>query len=380
MAFKFSDIIGQEKVAEQLRRCVDENRLAHALLITGPRGNGKLAIAVALARYLLCENRGGGEACGVCPTCVKVDKLIHSDLHFVFPVKKKKSGGSDLAPVSDDYIAEWRELLIKNPYFGYDAWLQKLDVDNQQPMIYERESGEILHKLSMHAREGGWKVVVIWLPEKMKEAGSNKLLKIIEEPPQRTLFVLVSEEPDHIIPTILSRTQRVEVPRIMQDDMQRALVARYGLTEPDAARIAQQSAGNIEKAEELLSLDEEKALYLELFAQMMRAAYARSIRDMKAWSEKVASLGRERQKRLLEYCQRLIRENFIMNFKRDEMLYLSAEERNFSVRFSPFVNERNIFGIMEELSEAQRHIEQNVNAKMVFFDTALRMIVWIKNR
>ena len=380
MAFSFGDIIGQEKVTELLRRSVDENRLAHALLLTGPRGNGKLAIAVALARYLLCGNKHGGEACGVCPTCIKVDKLIHSDLHFVFPVKKKKSSGSDSAPISDDYIAEWRELLIKNPYFSYDAWLQKLDVENQQPMIYERESAEILHKLSMHAREGGWKVVIIWLPEKMKEAGSNKLLKIIEEPPADTLFILVSEEPDLIIPTILSRTQRVDVPRIVQEDMQHALIARYGLTPEDAARIAQQCGGSVEKAEELLSLDEEKTLYLELFAQMMRAAYARNIQEMKGWSERVAAMGRERQKRLLEYCQRMIRENFIMNFKRDEMVFLSADERNFSVRFSPFVNERNIFGIMEELSEAQRHIEQNVNAKMVFFDTALRMIVWIKNR
>lgn len=380
MAFSFGDIIGQEKVTELLRRSVDENRLAHALLVTGPRGNGKLAIAVALARYLLCGNKHGGEACGVCPTCIKVDKLIHSDLHFVFPVKKKKSSGSDSAPISDDYIAEWRELLIKNPYFSYDAWLQKLDVENQQPMIYERESAEILHKLSMHAREGGWKVVIIWLPEKMKEAGSNKLLKIIEEPPADTLFILVSEEPDQIIPTILSRTQRVDVPRIAQEDMHRALISRYGLTPEDAARIAQQCGGSVEKAEELLSLDEEKTLYLELFAQMMRAAYARNIQEMKGWSERVAAMGRERQKRLLEYCQRMIRENFIMNFKRDEMVFLSADERNFSVRFSPFVNERNIFGIMEELSEAQRHIEQNVNAKMVFFDTALRMIVWIKNR
>ena len=380
MAFSFGDIIGQEKVTELLRRSVDENRLAHALLVTGPRGNGKLAIAVALARYLLCGNKHGGEACGVCPTCIKVDKLIHSDLHFVFPVKKKKSSGSDSAPISDDYIAEWRELLIKNPYFSYDAWLQKLDVENQQPMIYERESAEILHKLSMHAREGGWKVVIIWLPEKMKEAGSNKLLKIIEEPPADTLFILVSEEPDQIIPTILSRTQRVDVPRTAQEDMHRALISRYGLTPEDAARIAQQCGGSVEKAEELLSLDEEKTLYLELFAQMMRAAYARNIQEMKGWSERVAAMGRERQKRLLEYCQRMIRENFIMNFKRDEMVFLSADERNFSVRFSPFVNERNIFGIMEELSEAQRHIEQNVNAKMVFFDTALRMIVWIKNR
>ena len=379
MVISFGNIIGQSKVVEQLKRCVDENRLAHALLLTGAPGSGKLAIAVALARYLLCGSRSS-DACNSCPACVKMDKLIHSDLHFVFPVKKRKNSSSDSAPVSDDYIAEWRELLLSNPYFSYDDWLQKLDVENQQPMIYERESGEILHKLSMQSREGGWKIVIIWLPEKMKEAGSNKLLKIIEEPPKDTLFVLVSEQPDLILPTILSRTQRVEVPAISQKDMADALVARYGLTQADAARIAQQSCGSIEKAEELLSLDSDKALYLDLFSQLMRIAYARNIREMKRWSEQVAAMGRERQKRLLDYCQRMIRENFIMNFKRSEMLYMSPEESAFSVRFSPFVNERNIYGIMDELSEAQRHIEQNVNAKMVFFDMSLRMIVWIKNR
>ena len=347
------------------------------MLITGPRGNGKLAIAIALANYLLC-GKGQGDACGACPACVKLNKYIHSDLHFVFPVKKKK-GGSD-NPVSDDYINEWREMLSKGAYFSYDDWLEKLDLENQQPMIYERESAEILHKLSMQAREGGWKVVIIWLPEKMKEVGSNKLLKIIEEPPKDTLFLLVSEEPDKIIATIQSRTQRVEVPRIAQEDMENALQARMGLTFEDAKMIAQQSAGNWEQAEELLSLSEDKARYLELFMQLMRVAYARDIRAMKTWSEQVAALGRERQKRLLDYCQRMIRENFIMNFKEESMVYMSQAERNFSVRFSPFVNERNIFGIMEELSEAQRHIEQNVNAKMVFFDMSLRMIVLIKNR
>ena len=376
MGIFFKDIIGQRGVIEQLRRSVDENRLAHALLITGPRGNGKLPIAIALANYLLC-GKAQGDACGACPACVKLGKYIHSDLHFVFPVKKKSSSEK---PVSDDYISEWRELLLKNPYFGYEDWLVKLSLDNQQPMIYERESGEILHKLSLQAREGGWKVVIIWLPEKMNEVGSNKLLKIIEEPPKDTLFLLVSEEPDKIIATIQSRTQRVEVPRIAQEDMEKALQARMGLTFEDAKMIAQQSAGNWEQAEELLSLSEEKARYLELFMQLMRVAYARNIREMKAWSEQVAALGRERQKRLLDYCQRMIRENFIMNFKEDSMNYMSQPERNFSVRFSPFVNERNIFGIMEELSEAQRHIEQNVNAKMVFFDMSLRMIVWIKNR
>lgn len=377
MSVFFKDIIGQKGVIEQLRRSVDDNRLAHALLITGPRGNGKLAIAIALANYLLC-GKGNGDACGACPACVKLSKFIHSDLHFVFPVKKKKNSNEN--PVSDDYIAEWREMLSKGAYFSYDDWLAKLNLENQQPMIYERESSEILHKLSMQSREGGWKVVIIWLPEKMKEVGSNKLLKIIEEPPKDTLFLLVSEEPDKIIATIQSRTQRVDVPRIAQEDIENALQSRMGLSFEDAKMIAQQSAGNWEQAEELISLSEDKARYLELFMQLMRIAYARNIREMRAWSEQVAALGRERQKRLLEYCQRMIRENFIMNFKENAMNYMSQAEHNFSVRFSPFVNERNIFGITEELAEAQRHIEQNVNAKMVFFDMSLRMIVWIKNR
>ena len=377
MGVFFKDIIGQKAVIDRLRSSVDDNRLAHALLICGPQGNGKLPIAIALANYLLCGS-GNGDACGTCPACVKLGKYIHSDLHFVFPVKKKGSGNEK--PVSDDYITEWRELLLQNPYFSYDDWLAKLNLDNQQPMIYERESGEILHKLSMQSREGGWKVVIIWLPEKMREDGSNKLLKIIEEPPHKTLFLLVSEEPEKIIQTILSRTQRIDIPRIAQADIENALVSRYGLAFDDAKMVAQQSAGNWEKAEEMLSVSEEKSLFLDLFMQLMRVAYARNIRDMKAWSEQVAALGRERQKRLLDYCQRMIRENFIMNFREDEMVCMSQAERNFSVRFSPFVNERNIFGIMEELSEAQRHIEQNVNAKMVFFDMSLRMIVWIKNR
>ena len=175
----FKDIIGQHSVVAQLCRMVDENRLAHALLLTGSSGNGKLPIAVALARYILCRDRRNGDACGCCPACVKMDKLVHSDLHFVFPVKKKKNSSSDSAPVSDDYIGEWREIFLKEPYFSYSDWLIMLDVENQQPMIYEKESSEILRKLSLKSREGGWKIVIIWLPEKMKEACSNKLLKIL---------------------------------------------------------------------------------------------------------------------------------------------------------------------------------------------------------
>ena len=376
----FKDIIGQQTLKERLLRSVEDNRLAHALLLTGPGGNGKLPIAVALARYILCSNRADGDACGRCPSCVKMDKLMHSDLHFVFPVKKKKNTPSDRNPVSDDYITEWREIFQKSPYFSYSDWLAKLEVENQQPIIYERESSEILHKLTMKSREGGWKIMIIWLPEKMNEACANKLLKIIEEPPAETLFLLVSENAEPILPTILSRTHRIEIPRIADADIAAALVQRYALDGQTARTIAVQSGGDWEKAEGMLVVNSTKAQYLELFMTLMRMAYKRDIKAMKQWSEQVAALGRERQKALLEYCQRMIRENFIMNFKRAEMLYLSREEHDFSVRFSPFVNENNIFGIMEELSEAQKHIEQNVNAKMIFFDMALRMIVWIKNR
>lgn len=376
----FKDIIGQRSLVAQLCRMVDENRLAHALLLTGPSGNGKLPVAVALARYILCRDRRNGDACGCCPACVKMDKLVHSDLHFVFPVKKKKNSSSDSAPVSDDYIGEWREIFMKEPYFSYSDWLIMLDVENQQPMIYEKESSEILRKLSLKSREGGWKIVIIWLPEKMKEACSNKLLKILEEPPAETLFLLVAENTEHILPTILSRTQRIEIPRIANDDISATLQHRYALDADTARSIAQQSGGDWEKAESMLKVDSSKKIYLELFMTLMRMAYRRDIMAMKHWSEQVAALGRERQKGMLEYCQRMIRENFIMNFGRNEMLYLSPEERSFSVNFSPFVNENNIFGIVEEISEAQKHVEQNVNAKMIFFDMALRMIVWIKNR
>ena len=375
----FKDIIGQETLKARLLHSVDDNRLAHALLLTGPGGNGKLPIAVALARYILCTGRTNGDACGKCPSCVKIDKLMHSDLHFVFPVKKKKNSG-DKNPVSDDYMTQWREIFLKDPYFGYADWLTMLDVENQQPQIYEKESSEILHKLSLKSREGGWKIMIIWLPEKMKEACSNKLLKILEEPPAETLFLLVAEDTQHIIPTILSRTQRIELPRIDDSAVSHALQRRYSLDEATARSIAQQSGGNWEKAESMLKVSNDSILYLDLFMTLMRMAYKRDIQAMKQWGDKVAALGRERQKGLLEYCQRMIRENFIMNFGRNEMLYLAPEERSFSAKFSPFVNENNIFGIMEELSEAQKHVEQNVNSKMIFFDMALRMIVWIKNR
>ena len=368
----FKNIIGQEQVKERLRLELHEGRVPHAQLFAGPEGSGALPLAIAYARFLLCTHRGETDACGTCPSCVKLNKLAHPDLHFVFPVVKRKGGGDT---VSDDYIREWRELAISTPYFGLNHWLDAMGAENQQAQIFVKESDELTRKLSLKSSEGGYKVVVLWLPEKMKVECANKLLKLLEEPPALTVFLLVSEEPDRILPTILSRTQRVNVPRLGDSEISTALSRQFGLQPSDAAETARLANGSYLQALEIIHRGDDNLLFFELFVSLMRLAYQRKVKDMKDWSETVATMGRERQKNFLAYCQRMVRENFISNFHRRELNYMNRDEANFSVRFAPFINERNVIGIADELSEAQAHIEQNVNPRMVFFDFALKMIV-----
>ncbi len=368
----FKDIIGQEQVKERLRLELHEGRVPHAQLFAGPEGSGALPLAIAYARFLLCTHRGETDACGTCPSCVKLNKLAHPDLHFVFPVVKRKGGGDT---VSDDYIREWRELAISTPYFGLNHWLDAMGAENQQAQIFVKESDELTRKLSLKSSEGGYKVVVLWLPEKMKVECANKLLKLLEEPPALTVFLLVSEEPDRILPTILSRTQRVNVPRLGDSEISTALSRQFGLQPSDAAETARLANGSYLQALEIIHRGDDNLLFFELFVSLMRLAYQRKVKDMKDWSETVATMGRERQKNFLAYCQRMVRENFISNFHRRELNYMNRDEANFAVRFAPFINECNVIGIADELSEAQAHIEQNVNPRMVFFDFALKMIV-----
>ena len=367
----FKDIIGQEEAKQRLIKEAKEGKIAHARLFCGNEGTGKLPLAIAYARYLSCEHPLENDACGTCPSCIKYNKLAHPDLHFVFPVIKKKNKDT----VSDDYLTEWRELLTSTPYFNLNIWLREMGAENQQAQIYVKESDEILRKLSLKSSQGGYKIMIIWLPEKMNIECSNKLLKLLEEPPLQTLFFLISEEPGTLLTTILSRTQQFNLPRIEESSIVDALIQMYGVQEKDALDIAHRSEGNFLKALESIHINEENQLFFELFVNLMRLSYQRKVREMKLWSENLAGMGRERQKHFLTFCQRMIRENFIYNFHQPELTYLSMEEQNFSNRFAPFVNERNVISIMNELNEAQRHIEQNVNAKMVFFDFALKMIV-----
>ena len=367
----FRDVIGQDEAKQRLIREAKEGKIAHARLFCGPEGIGKLPLAIAYARYLSCQNPGVDDACGTCPNCMKYNKLAHPDLHFVFPVIKIKSKDT----VSDDFLSEWRELLSQTPYFNLNIWLKEMGAENQQAQIYVKESDEIIRKLNLKSSQGGYKIMIIWLPEKMNVECSNKLLKLLEEPPSQTIFLLVSEEPEMLLTTIQSRTQRFNLYGIEEKQIAQKLIQQYGILEQDAIDIAHLSEGNFLKALETIHLNEENQLFFEMFVSLMRLSYQRKIREMKQWSETMASMGRERQKQFLQYCQRMIRENFIYNFHESSITFLNEEERHFSSRFTPFVNERNVIGIMNELSEAQRHIEQNVNARMVFFDFSLKMIV-----
>lgn len=371
----FKDIVGQSGVKERLIKSAREGFIPHAQLFCGPEGVGKLPLALAYAQYLNCENPSETDSCGVCPSCKKYDNLAHPDLHFVFPIVKKAAKKKE---VCDDYIVEWREMFESTLYFSYHQWLTNIEAENSQGVIYAKESEEIVRKLSLKIYEAKFKVMVVWLPEKMHEACANKLLKIIEEPTPNTVFLLVSDAPDMIIGTIQSRSQRINIPAIEKADIEKELIAKYNINEVDAENIAHLSRGSFVKALETISLDEENKYFFELFVNMMRSSYARNIKSIKAIAADLAGIGRERQKSYLMYSQKMIREYFVSNLQQPEIVYLNNSENAFGVRFAPFINERNIMDFMQELSLAEMHIEQNVNARMVFFDLCLKVTMLLK--
>lgn len=368
----FKDVIGHEQIKDRLRKDADGGRVAHALLFYGPEGCGKLPMALAFARYLMCAAPQHGEPCGHCNHCRLTRSWGHPDLHFSFPVIKGKDASR---VVSDNYLSEWRTQLESNVYFGLNDWLEDMNAANQQAMIYVSESDLLQKKLSLKSNQGGRKVVVIWLPERMNIECSNKLLKLLEEPPADTHFLLVTENREAILPTILSRTQGVELKALSDEAIAFELVQRYACDTEKAQRIARVAHGNMISALRNYQNHAEQTLFFDLFVLLMRLSYQRKIREIRKWSEQIASMGREKQKGFLAYAQYFVRENFIYNFGKPELNYETVDEENFSKNFARFINERNVIPIMEELAEAQRDIEQNTNSKFVFFDFGLKMIV-----
>ena len=355
-------------------RMVDEDRLPHAIMLTGPQGAGKLALAIGFAKVLLSQ---GGETSmfGEPVESPMLRKLEHPDLHFTYPTIKLPSMSADHKPVSDDFASEWHELVMAGHYFTMNEWLEMMGGENQQAIITAGESDELVRKLSLKSSQGGYKVSIVWLPERMNQECANKILKLLEQPPSQTIFLMVCNEPEKLLETIRSRVQRVDVKKIDTEDIRQALMEKRGLTEDEAKRISRMANGSWLKALEMLSADSENELFLDMFQTLMRLSYQRKVKDLKTWSERMASLGREKQKRFLDYFLRLVRENFMYNFKQEDLCYMTQREEDFAKNFARFINEANVLPIYDLINKAIRDIGQNANAKIVFYDMALQMIV-----
>ena len=346
---------------------VREDRLPHAMMLCGPVGSGKLALAIAFGCQLLDDGKPSSKA--------MLDKLEHPDLHFTYPTIKLPSMKSDYKPVSDDFAKEWPELVMQSPYFTMEEWMEAMGGENQQAIITAGESDDLVRKLSLKSSQGGYKVSVVWLPERMNIECANKLLKLIEEPPQQTVFIMVSEEPDKLLETIRSRVQRIDIRRTDEADIRQALIERRGIDEEAARRISRRANGNWLKALEELQVGSENELFLDLYVMLMRLAYQRKIKELRRWSDQMGGMGRERQKRWLEFFLRMTRENFMYNFQNEELNYMTQKEEDFVKNFARFVNEKNVLQMNELANRCLRDIGQNANGKIVFFDLALQMIV-----
>ena len=377
---RFDEVIGQEEAKQRLRKLVEEDRVPHAMLFTGPQGSGKMALALAFASYLLCAHRYDGDSCGACPQCAMLRKWAHPDLHFSYPVIKPSKSSADYKPVSDDFIREWHDLLADGPYFTIEQWLDKMRAESQQAIMTVKEADELTHKLSLRSSQGGYKVALVWLPERMHESTANKLLKLIEEPPSLTVFLLVSENPEALLETIRSRTQLFTVFRIDTAAIQQALVRRRGIDEEAAHRIARICEGNWLKAIDALDAESESRAFLNDFMQMTRMSFMRNVGGMAQWSGVVAKYGREKQKRMLTYFLRMVRESFVFNFHQPELTYMTIEEENFVKRFAPYVNELNVVELSELMTKAIFDVGRNANARMVFFDVALQSTVLLRRK
>lgn len=371
---QFKDIIGQSPIIQRMTESVSNNRVSHSQMLLGPEGSGKLSLALAFAGYLTCEQPGGDDACGVCSACKKNQKFIHPDVHFVFPVVSKSSGAK---PISDHFIKEWRTFLQEMPYGNFNDWLNRITGENQQGTIFAQESQEIYRKLHLKTFEATYKVMIIWMPEKMNQVAANKLLKVLEEPSENTVFLMVAESTEQILPTILSRTQIVKIPKIKHSALRNYLMHKHSLDEAQSESIAATANGNYRKALEILHNDEVLEKNFKKFTEWMRLAYGRKIEELIAWVDEVARWGRENQKNFLSYALRMIRENFVLNIDKQqhpEILHMSSQENNFSQKFAVFITTNNVFAIANELEKAHYHIERNGYAKLVFMDTSLQLV------
>jgi DNA polymerase III subunit delta' len=383
----FRDIPGQNEIKENLRKTVHDSRISHAQMFFGPEGSGKLALALAFARYIFCTNPGEDDACGTCPSCIKVSKLIHPDLHFVFPTgtpeKKSENKSENKSDKKDDATADntlekWREALIENPFIDQHQWYEKIGIENKQGLIGTKESSEIIRKLNLKPYEADYKILIMWLPERMNSTAANKLLKMVEEPPPGTVFLLVSESVGEVLPTIQSRTQMIKIPRLKDEDVRAALKIRFNIENQKVEDAVKVANGDFNKALNSIKADELNKYNFEQFVSFMRSCYSINIPELMDCVEELSKTGRERQKLFLTYGMRILRENFLVNTGHASISHMAKYEDEWSVKFSRFINKENIFGLYEEFNTACNHISANAYARIVFLDLGLKVVKLIK--
>ncbi|KAF2519027.1 DNA polymerase III subunit delta' [Flavobacterium salilacus subsp. salilacus] len=373
----FSEILGQDHIKNHLTKSTDSGRIPHAQLFAGPQGCGTLPMAIAYAQYILCGNTNGENTNGNAACNLKFKNFSHPDLHFVFPVAPNSEVKSH--PVSANFMKSWREFITETPYGSLFDWYKKIDIANKQGQIGVDEAQEIMKSLSLKAYEGGYKVMIIWMADKMNTATANKLLKLLEEPPQKTVFLLITEDEDDILQTILSRCQILHFGGLSEQAIADALVSRENIDPAKAQKLAHQAQGNYNQALHLLHKKGDDYPFEEWFVQWVRAAFrakgnAAAIHDLINWSEQIAGIGREAQKQFLDFCITMFRQALMLNYQATALVYIEPTVDKFKLEnFAPFVNGNNINDIFKELSDAIYHIERNGNAKIILTDLSIKL-------
>lgn len=374
---RFSEIIGQQHIKNHLMYSARNGRIPHAQLFIAPEGTGALPMAIAYAQYIICQNKaddneGGKESCNL-----KFKDFQHPDLHFVFPVASNEEVKS--APVSDDFLSTWFEFIKNNPYASLNDWYEAIEIQKKQGNISVHEAGNILKKLSLKSFEGGYKIMIIWMAEKMNTEAANKLLKLLEEPTEKTVFILIAEDEKAILQTILSRCQLLHFNGLSENDMIQGLIEMENCDEVDAHSIAKQAQGNYNKALKLRYNVTEEYPFDEWFVSWVRSAFkanknARVVSDLVKWSDEISAIGREKQKQFLNHCMELFRQALLLNYNAPELVYIHPKVEGFKLEnFAPFVNENNILNIFKELEDAIYHIERNGNAKVILTDLSIKL-------
>jgi len=367
---QFSEVIGLDEQKVALRSEVLNDTIGHAKLFLGNAGHGGLSLALAFSQFIFCKERNEKDSCGKCASCLKVKSLQHPDLHFSFPVVQT------LGRTSDPFLQDWREQVVSSAYFSLNEWIRRIDDKERNAIISAEESQEILKKLSLKSFEGGYKVMIIWMAEEMNATCANKLLKILEEPTRDTVFILLAEQFEQLLTTIVSRTQTTRIPRIDGDHVREFLRGK-GVKQDNLEALVSRAEGDLVLANELLDVQGDQAGLREQFVQLMRVCYKKDVLNMLDWAENTAAGSRERQKSFIEYALHMFRQSLLKNYTQDQLTRVSSEEEQFLSNFSKFITGNNIFDFTKTFNDAHYHLERNANPKILFTSVCFKVMRYI---